>query len=335
MTRSRHISRALLMESLAALELAEATGQAVGVSVEDTEPFYVAYTPDLAHPGTYNHKTRTIRSKHPAGSPTTRATMEHELIHHLQSTKRWGLRRSLPGEGDPFSAAEWDRPHGARILEYYPNVVTDAEAVLREIQRDPDFDVRRFHAARLRPELPAALRERYRRDVLSEVARRLPRVRRNPNRQVAQKLDAMLPELESIRDDVDFTERVGRQALRSLVHQRRQHDEALAAKRREVDRLQAELRDYRQRLEYISSSQRARIRVLEAQVQRRDTELGRERMARAERDVQIAALEASLAAAKKKTHHRDATRVPLAAEASAEERRRREALMRKEAKKRR
>lgn len=330
MTRSRHIPHALLMESLAALELAEATGRTVGVSMPEVKTFYVVHQPALHHEGMYTYNPPTIHIKRSVREPSVRATMEHELIHHMQYSKLRSIRRQLPGEPGAFDADRAKVPHGARIIEYYPNVMSDAEQVLAVVQRTPHFNVRRIDTRRMRPELPEALHERYKRDLLTEVARRLPRVRRNPNRQITQRLDALLPTLEAIRDDVDVTERVGRQALRMLVGLRREHDDAIALKAAQLTALREELNKERERADYNQQNLEAQVRTL----RRVSEELGRERMARAERDVQIANLEAELAAAKK-VQTREIVRMPLAAEASAEERRRREAAMRKEAKRRR
>lgn len=334
MTRSRHIPHALLMESLAALELAEATGQAIGVSFPGVKSFYVAHDPSIGFAGLYSSRPPTIRVQLSAREPSVRATMEHELIHHMQFAKLRSIRRPLPEEPEAFDPAQRALPHGAQILEYYPNIVSDAEDVLRALQRSPHFDVRRLDTRKMRPELPEALQDRYKRDLLTEVARRLPRVRRNPNRQITQRLDELLPALEAIRDDADVTERVGRQALRMLTGLRREHADIIARKTDQLKALRAELEEQQRRADYNQQNLDAHVRMLQAKVERVAGELGRERMARAERDVQIANLEAELAAAKK-VQTREIVRMPLAAEASAEERRRREAAMRKEAKRRR
>jgi hypothetical protein len=335
--RSRYVPRAVLMEALAALVLSREIAAPVYV-----EPglgfrgFWVSHDPDLTSSGQYDPRSRLVSIAGEPGSAEVRATMEHELTHHRQFTevKGFGVRRAAKGEPCAFDARQREVPHAARRIEYYPNVITDAEGALRIFQWSQEQNQPMPLAACVRAQvrwrirdLPEALRARYLRDVMTEAARRLPRVKRNPKKQLAERLDVLLPELESIRDDADYTERVGGQAVRSLVALRRAvvaaEDEAESARER-ADRISREHAGATRQLEQAQ----ARLRVLER-------DLGSERMRRAARDVDVAVLEAALASARKEQSPLVVQRTALAAQPTTDERKRRDEMMRREAKKKR
>jgi chromosome segregation ATPase len=340
--RSRYVPRAVLMEALAALTLSRETGAPVYVEPgHGLRGFWVIYDPDLNAAGMYWPKLRQIAIRWEPESAHVRATMEHELIHHVQfTTGKVGVRRAIKGETSAFDARQRDLPHAARRVEYYPNVVSDAEGALQLFQwhqRVAPAPLEACVRAQVRhraQELPEALRAQYLRDVMTEAARRLPRVKRNPTKQLAKRLDVLLPELESLRDDADYTERVGRQAVRSLVALRRATLAAEevaedAQKRAEASVKRADrLAHDCARASHELQQAQARLRLLER-------DLGSERARRAERDVAIANLEAELASARKEQPPRVVTRTALAAQPSAEERKRRDEMMRREAKKKR
>jgi hypothetical protein len=328
--RSRHVPHDLIMETLAALKLSEELGTEVRVSLPPTPPFRVRYDPTIETLGYYECASSRIVVKTPVGHPQTLETVEHELLHRLQFSSLRGLRKRIAGDYPLFDLREYSLPHAARVLEYQPNVLSDADRVLRALAWMPKKPTARQVTAAVRYEIahrlhdmPEALHDRYFRDVINEVIRRMPRVRRNPDKNLAKRMDDILVTLEAIRDDADYTERMGKQLLRSNIAQRR-------AVQQQIENARSAANARWARALEAASDEADRSRRMIRQLQGL---LDNERALRAERDVAIYGLEQALADAKKERAAPIVQRVPLGGETTTEERRRREELMRRKSKK--
>lgn len=259
MPRERYrVPRGLLMEARAALTLSVASmegGEAPVIPVQypGFAPVGVRahghYSPDArSRVGWYSIEQRVVNVVFDAGGDAyVQSILEHELMHHLQFTAVGGYGLVRDRASYEAKDADWiydnkeyySRPHSARRVEYYPNVVSAADYVIRTIhQKSTPIDQIVREALARYDDIPEELRDRFRRDVASEVARRLQRTtpleRVNPYHGVASRLDKVLDDLERIRDDADYTERVGQQAVRSMVQMRKQHSKQIATLQEQV-----------------------------------------------------------------------------------------------------